>query len=177
MGPRAINSVGKCGAASRYVLRGGAATRAEERVHAALRYVGRYWPDPSRLAGHNESFVLCMNIGQGREKPGTKVCTNVHSTRASSRHDNGNVRVRVCVSGAWRNFGATATYALPKTSLVQRWLQGTGAHMSWRVRIGGLTSSQAVRIGVAEVSRPDPGGHPVGEASGSVGNGRSHGGR
>jgi hypothetical protein len=33
-----------------------------------------------------------------------------------------------------------------------------------------MTSSRAVRIGTCEVSTTDPGGHPVGEADGSVGN-------
>ena len=40
-----------------------------------------------------------------------------------------------------------------------------------------VTSSRAVRIGIAEVSISDPGGHPVGEPYGSRWNGRSHGGR
>src|SRR3954453_9543232 len=40
-----------------------------------------------------------------------------------------------------------------------------------------MTSSRAVRIGIAEVSTLDPGGHPVGEPYGSLWNGRSHGGR
>ena len=36
----------------------------------------------------------------------------------------------------------------------------------------GVTSSRAVRIGIAQVSMLDPGGHPAGEAQGSLGNGK-----